>query len=68
MGNPAIHTISGNWGVTQLTGLTEEPNMWSENMFCYDNLQLIYCYHPSSIIYDQKKKNDIIECIKMLKE
>ena len=62
MGNASIHTITGMWGVTKLVGITEDMNVFD------NDVKLIYCYHPSSVIYDQKKKNDIIECVKMLKE
>lgn len=62
MGNPAIHTILGLWGISKFNGQIFEQELWEKKIPC------ITCFHPSSMIYDRQKKDSIIECINMLKE
>lgn len=61
-GNYAIHTITGEWGVSKLSGTSS-----IENIFGID-MEVIRCYHPSSVIYDKSKEESIRECIQKLKE
>lgn len=62
MGNSAIHTITGNWGISKFIGMTENLNIFE------NNVEVIYSYHPSSIIYDKQKLNEIKNCFKWLKK
>lgn len=63
-GNYAINTLLGEWGISKFyTGnilLTEEK--------IFDiKLNVIRSYHPSALIYDKKKEDDLRKSIKLLR-
>ena len=63
MGNYAMHTITTQWGISKYNNsLTEE------NIFGID-VRVIRSYHPSSMIYNKKEREeDLRKTLKLIKE
>lgn len=60
-GNYAMHTITGEWGVTKWNATVSEETVYNINM------QVIRSFHPSAMIYGGDKREMISESIKKFK-
>lgn len=63
-GNYAIHTILGEWGITKFY---KENNLLTEHKIYDINTKMIRMIHPSSMIYNNGRKDNIISSLKLLK-
>lgn len=63
-GNYALHAILGEWGIGKF--YKEDMLLTKENVFG-SIYSVVRSYHPSAMIYDKKKEQDIRKSIKLLK-
>lgn len=63
-GNYAMHTILGEWGISKFY---TENFLLTEERFSDINISVIRSYHPSALIYDKKKEDDLRKSIELLR-
>lgn len=64
MGNPSMHTILGEWGISKFY---KENILLTEEKIFDITTEVIRSYHPSAMIYTKTREQDIRKSIQLLK-